>query len=114
VYRVSKESERRLADREITRLRARVFSQGYHVAVVDVLDLSPRGARIECTFDTVIPDRFVLRFDHRQEEIEARVVWRSGYDLGIRFVPARNQAWVAQLVPVSKPFFGRGRTTRSA
>jgi hypothetical protein len=61
------------------------------VASGALFDISPSGARLEISPSRTLPDRFVLKLS-QQLSRWARIVWRSGDEIGVKFVKGPESA----------------------
>jgi len=51
-----------------------------------IRNISPGGGRVVFTGPVAAPKEFDLHIPHRRETRRARVIWRTGEDLGVAFV----------------------------
>jgi hypothetical protein len=66
---------------------------GYLPAIDCRIDnVSPAGARLVIPESAVLPDRFRILPDGRRDPLEARIIWRNGSLVGIRWHEAPRQA----------------------
>jgi hypothetical protein len=61
------------------------------VASGALLDISESGARLEISASRILPDRFVVKLSKRLSRW-ARIMWRSGGDVGVKFVQGPESA----------------------
>ena len=82
--------DRRRLPRERILQRAEILiGNGVHACIL--LDLTPRGARLELPVTLIVPDRFTLRFaDGRQAVCERR--WAVGRRVGVEILHAEALA----------------------
>ena len=78
---------RRLGQRREANVAARAIDADGNVTDVTLRDLSPTGARIEIPYGASLPRLFILRVSREKTESRVEVVWRRGYEVGLRFVP---------------------------
>jgi PilZ domain-containing protein len=78
--------ERRLSSRQKSFLQGRVYFNNRR-SCVDCLvrDYSEHGARLKFSESATVPDAVELFIPNREEMNRARVIWRSGNELGVSF-----------------------------
>ncbi|MFY0679773.1 MAG: PilZ domain-containing protein [Thalassovita sp.] len=86
---------RRLTKRYIVRIDARI-THSTHSEVVDIVDLSRRGAKIQTQHQMPRHTKVLLRF--AGEEHTAQIVWQNTNFTGLRFVPALSPKRMAHVL----------------
>lgn len=81
--------ERRLGKRAPIDIPARIIDGSGRVTPVMIKDISISGVRIDAPPHAVIPEQFTLYFFFDGiHETQAEIAWRSGFDIGVRFLAA--------------------------
>ena len=76
--------ERRLVSRQKSFLQGRVYFNNRRSSVdCLVRDYSEHGARLKFSESTTLPDAMELFIPNREEMHRARVIWRSGNEMGV-------------------------------
>ena len=65
-----------------------IIDAGGNLTDAKIIDLSSTGARIEVGWKIRLPNRFKLKIVRDKQEFFAEIVWRKGYEAGLRFVAA--------------------------
>jgi hypothetical protein len=78
------DDKRRGSRRRVLKGGKIIFRAGFSVIDCTVRDESEIGARLKLVTTLGVPDVFQLRI-MKGEPREVRVVWRSGYELGVEF-----------------------------
>jgi PilZ domain len=92
-YNQSDREDRRNATRRPTRIRAWA-DPGGTTAPADcvIVDLSEEGAMVSATGERPLPENFELLNDANSKLGDAKVMWRSGDSVGVRFEKRNAQA----------------------
>jgi hypothetical protein len=95
-------SERRSRPRLRSYLGARVAFNA-RASTMDCLvrNISDEGARLVFAAETTLPQEFDLLVPHRKLEARARIVWRTGTEMGVTFLQASQAPATAEIVPIS-------------
>jgi hypothetical protein len=108
------DNEARIAPRRRTLKSGKVAYNDRHVTIECTLrDMSATGARLRVSGSVTAPDTFELLIPLDGLEANCQVVWRSGADLGVRFlsaprmVTAKRQQVVSALTPLNAPTLRR-------
>jgi hypothetical protein len=107
-------NETRIAPRRRTLKSGKVAYNDRHVTIDCTLrDMSPTGARLRVEGSVTAPDTFELLIPLDGLEANCQVVWRSGCDLGVKFLaaprivaPKRTQV-INALTPPTAPSLRR-------
>ena len=95
-------SDRRSRPRLRSYLGARVaFNARSSTMDCLVRNISEEGARLVFAAETTLPQEFELTVPHRKLEARARIVWRTGTEMGVTFVVASQASTPAEIVPIS-------------
>lgn len=62
------------------------YRQRYCALDCLVRDWSPAGARLVFSEELVLPTKFDLVIPHKRDSQPARIVWRKGTEVGVRFL----------------------------
>lgn len=107
-------NEARIAPRRRVLKSGKVAYSDRHVTIdCLVRDMSATGARLRIEGSVTAPDTFELLIPLEGLEANCQVVWRSGADLGVRFlaapriVAAKRQQVVCALTPAKAPTLRR-------
>jgi hypothetical protein len=107
-------NEARIAPRRRTLKSGKVAYNDRHVTIECTLrDMSATGARLRVSGSVAAPDTFELLIPLDGLEANCQVVWRSGADLGVRFlsaprmVAAKRHQVVCALTPAKAPTLRR-------
>jgi len=108
------DNEARIAPRRRMLKTGKVAYNDRHVTIECTLrDMSATGARLRVSGSVTAPDTFELLIPLDGLEANCQVVWRSGVDLGVRFlsaprmVAAKRQQVVCALTPTKAPTLRR-------
>lgn len=115
-------NDARIAQRRRVLKSGKVAYSDRHVTIdCLVRDMSATGARLRIEGSVTAPDTFELLVPLEGLEANCQVVWRSGADLGVRFLAAprivapKRQQVICALTPVKAPTLRRkprpGETT---
>lgn len=106
--------EARVAPRRRTLKSGKVAYNDRHVTIDCMLrDMSATGARLRVEGSVTAPDTFELLIPLDGLEANCQVVWRSGSDLGVRFlsapriVAAKRTQVITALTPAKPPTLRR-------
>ena len=83
--------KRRLGVRENVHLRATVTNRSGSRTEVVVVNMSASGARLELPFAAEIDPKHLLVFEDDVPERHCELVWRDGYEAGVRFLLAGEE-----------------------
>ena len=89
---------RRLGERSALRVRGCVLGDGDAVTDVYIIDQSISGVRLELPVGVSLTRRFRLKFG--ETETDAEVIWRKGFQVGVRFVRAGEEEGCAKAPPI--------------
>lgn len=89
--------EKRIAERHDVSLTATVFHEGEAMGLkCYVRDASATGCKLVTSHARDLPDKFEIVIQGIEQQIPARVVWRSNKQLGLKF------RWPARPEPVDQ------------
>ena len=110
----SEQDDARRAPRHRVLKAGIIASNGRHLTIAcTVRDLSDTGARLRVDGSLNAPDTFELIIEMDGLEADCEVVWRSGKDVGVRYLGAprkvavRRAQVISALVPQSAPSLRR-------
>jgi hypothetical protein len=94
---MAQDLERRLGDRTAMRARGTILGDNNTVTDVYVLDQSISGVRLELPVGVALTRKFRIRIG--ELETDAEMVWRNGFQTGVRFVRADEEQGRVKAAP---------------
>ena len=89
---------RRLGERTTSRVRGYVLGDGGALTDVYVIDQSITGVRLELPVGVSLTRKFRLKFG--DVDTDAEVIWRKGFQVGVRFVREGEEEGCAKAPPI--------------
>ena len=102
-------ADKRAMRRRRTRLRSGKVIDGANRFLIEcaIHDRSDEGARLRLANNIGLPDEIRLFDDEQRSLSPARIIWRKGQEIGIRFLPkeAARPVSEAELMALSRKFY---------
>lgn len=101
--------DKRLARRRRTRLRSGKIADRQNRFLIEcaIHDRSDEGARLRLAKNMALPDDIRLFDDEQKSLAPARIIWRQGQEIGIRFLPPETIGPVseAEIAALGRKFY---------